>query len=223
MRPGLNRLRERYSYRSVSRLGADSLNPWIRKSASIGGWLFEGEHEFLWELASESGSGNILEIGTWLGKSACILAGACREVAPRTRLVCIDPFDLSGASGQADAQQRVLPGSKETLTRFAANAHRLGFGQWVNPIVALSQDALPLLKPESFRMIFIDGTHDFDHLSRDVALSVPLLSSGGVLAMHDMAGTTWPGLVDFEDYLSENYRNLRKIEQRNTILAFRKT
>ena len=78
---------EKAAYEDVAALGHDSPNIWIQRSASIGGWLFPGEHEFLWDLATRSSEGSILEIGTWMGKSACILAGACAETAPHTRVL----------------------------------------------------------------------------------------------------------------------------------------
>src|SRR5437868_4102301 len=124
-------------YDAVSRTGADAANPWIRKSAEIGGWLFAGEPEFLWELATRSASGDILEIGTWMGKSACILAGACQTQAPGTRVVCVDTFHMDGTPDQEAYHHKLVEGTG-TFYQFVANASRLGFGETVVPIAAFS-------------------------------------------------------------------------------------
>ena len=119
-------------YKNLSQLGADSENPWIQKSAQIPGWLFEGEHQRLWELATESSDGDIAEIGTWMGKSACIFAGACIASAPETRVWCIDPFTMLGPSNQMNYHHRIMgKKSQGTFYQFCKFAESLGFSSHV--------------------------------------------------------------------------------------------
>ena len=210
---------EHAAYKHKSRIGEQSTNLWIRRSAEIDGWIFEGEHEYLWKLATGSAEGDILEIGTWMGKSTCILAGACIERAPNTKVLCIDPFDLSGAGGQAEYHKRLLPGKTDTLQVFLSNARKLGFRDWVMPIVARSEVALPLLTMQA-RLVFIDGNHDLRSIQRDVQLSLPLIAEGGVLAIHDVS-PSWPDVERYAKTLSGN-RILREMEIVNSLAAFEK-
>ena len=192
--------REALNYEEGSRLGHDSDNEWIRKSSTIGGWIFEGEHEVLWDLATREGRGDILEIGSWMGKSTCILAGACKERLPQTRVYCVDPFDLSGAPAQEAYHRRLVADASGTFYQFLENARRHDFESHVVPIGARSEQALPGLGLR-LRMIFVDGAHDFDSVDRDVRLSLPMLEEGGVLVLHDCDDPHWP---DVERYVQEH-------------------
>lgn len=43
-----------------------------------------------------------------------------------------------------------------------------------------------------FDFIFIDGSHQYDDVKRDVQLFYPSIKPGGVLALHNVI-PTWPG------------------------------
>jgi predicted O-methyltransferase YrrM len=206
-------------YDAMSRTGADSPNPWIRKSSEIGGCLFPEEPEFLWELASRPITGHVLEIGTWMGKSACILAGACKEHAPGSRVICVDTFRMTGTPEQEE-QHKFVAGNG-TFYEFVSNASRFGFEDLVVPIATLSSHAIPALRGP-FRMVFVDGTHDRIACSRDVELCLPLIAPGGVLALHDSAGSGWPEITAYVQDELNNFPTLRRIGQRATITAFEK-
>lgn len=210
----------RDQYDAVSSIGADSDNVWIRRSASIGGWLFEGEHEFLWELACRSSQGHIAEVGSWMGKSACILAGACAETAPGTKVLCIDPFDMSGTHEQED-YHRSLVDEEGTFYRFKANSEDLGFASHVVPIAARSEVAVPLL-PDGLRMAFVDGTHDYDGVRTDVDLLIPKLAPGGILALHDARNPVWKEIGRFVDEELSADPRVSYLATTNTIVAFEK-
>ena len=99
------------SYVRASRIGQSSANVWIRKSAEIEGWLFEGEPEFLWSLASHSSAGYVLEVGTWMGKATCILTRACIENASHSKVICIDPFTMQGPPEQEAYHKKLVRAS----------------------------------------------------------------------------------------------------------------
>jgi len=210
---------DRRGYHRITALGADSPNPWIRKSAGIGGWLFEGEHEFLWELATSHSEGHVLEIGTWMGKSACIFSGACEQHAPQTRVFCIDPFTMLGSEPQMSYHRRLL-GRRAvgTFYQFQSNARRLEFEKWVVPITTTSELAIPPL-PASFRMAFVDGGHSYEEARRDVELVLPKLLVGGTVALHDE--NRYEGVAELVRELKSDPR-LRFLRQVNSIAAFEK-
>lgn len=206
-------------YRELSVIGNNSPNPWIRKSAEIGGWLFPDEHEFLWSLASEAKQGHILEIGSWMGKSTCILAGACIESAPETRVICVDPFDMGGTDWQVSYHKKLVKNAASTLDIFRANARRLGFIDYVIPVAAPSEKVLPTLSFR-LRMAFLDGVHDHSHVTFETKEAERMLLPGGILALHD-TGEAWPEVKKFaEEELPKNKR-FEFIGKKGTISAFR--
>jgi predicted O-methyltransferase YrrM len=210
----------REQYEAAARTGADNPNPWIRKSADIGGWLFVGEHEFLWELATREHSGDILEIGTWMGKSACIFAGACKEHAPGTRVICVDTFCMTGTADQ-EAYHRRLVTTPGTFYDFLANARRFGFDDVVVPIATYSDRALAIIRG-ALRMAFVDGAHDKENCERDVELCLSALAPGGILAIHDATGGGWPGVEQYVNEVLHHSAHVRHVGTRGTIVAFEK-
>jgi hypothetical protein len=210
------------AFEAESRIGADSPNAWIRKSAQIGGWMFAGEHEFLWELSTRrEAAGDVIEIGTWMGKSACILAGACAETASGTRVVCVDTFRMTGTQSQETYHRRIMKEQPGTFYQFLANADRFGFMDLVVPIAAFSTRALPLLRGP-FRMAFVDGAHDRENCQRDCELCFELLARGGVLAVHDATGGLWPGVEEYVNGVLHRCPALRHLGTRGTVVAFEK-
>jgi len=195
LRDKLDRLKRdhagRTSYHQESRLGHSSPNPWIRKSAEILGWLHEGEHELLWELAMRPGNGHILEIGSWLGKSTCILTGACIERGDSSRVVTIDTFCMDGSFRQTSYYQLLHRKQHGTFYEFIENAKHFGFSEHVIPIATYSQNTVFLLQHIPFRLAFIDGRHDYDGVRSDIEMVLPLVSPGGVIAIHDV-GERYP-------------------------------
>lgn len=212
----------RRDYINASRVGGDSANAWIRKSSTIGGWIDLAELEFLWELATEQNEGNILEIGTWLGKSACIFAGACIENAPKTRVICIDPFTLQGTKEQISYHAQILGKTGSTFEQFSENATRLEFRKFVIPVPSFSFDSLPYIGSK-LRLAFIDGAHDFENAKKDADLVIPMLQKGGVIAFHDVHETGFPDLVRLINEYIHNHPDLKFYKTVSSIAAFRKT
>jgi hypothetical protein len=206
-------------YRRISAIGRESDNIWIKRSSEIGGWLFEGEHEFLWDLAKLSKEGHIVEVGTWMGKSACILAGACLENAPNTKVICVDPFDMSGTDWQVKFHKHLVPHANTTLDIFLANARRFKFIDCVVPIIGYSETVLPIIS-SNIRMAFLDGAHDYEHLDFEVRELTPKMLAGGVIAIHDTSGD-WPEVTRFVRNIVQDSSSLELIGCVGTITAIR--
>jgi predicted O-methyltransferase YrrM len=218
---GLQKTWDEKFYAKVSNFGKESPNPWIRRSSEIGGWLFEGEHEALWDLAIREVEGNVLEIGSWMGKSACILAGACADRHPDTVLMCIDTFTMSGTEQQQEHHEKLVGRADGTFYDFISAAKRLGYYDYVIPLGQYSHRALKVVKGP-LRLAFIDGAHDYANVEREVALCLPLLAPGGSIALHDVYSGTYPELLAFVNERMLTNAALEYIGKTNSIAIFRK-
>lgn len=187
------RLQRRLSYQSESRLGSQSPNSWIRKSSNILGWLHEGEHEYLWELGMRPVQGHILEIGSWYGKSTCILAGTCADRGDQSKTICVDSFCMDGSPRQVTYYHSLHKNRLGTFYEFIANANHYGFSEYIIPVAIYSRQSGPVLKSKSFRLAFIDGQHSYAGVKGDLELVLPLVVSGGVVAIHDV-DNRYPGI-----------------------------
>lgn len=162
--------------------------------APIDGWLSSHEGYFLYYQAKKT-KGNIVEIGSWKGKSTiCLAAGLSRN----NMVFAIDPHkgEYSGKSG--------LGKKAPTFQAFQKNLKKVGLLKRVKPIIATSEDAAKKWK-NSFDFLFIDGLHDYKHTYQDFSLWSPLLKKNGVIAFHDaFCGHNGPQRVVLEQILSSN-------------------
>ena len=117
--------RVRREYQEVSSIGGDSDNPWIRRSSQVPGWLFPGEHEFIYEQCVASPPGHFIEIGVLFGKSASIIAGGIVDRKASEKLFAIDPFSLAG-NKHDEYVHRVTHGEKNSFATFESSLLNLG-------------------------------------------------------------------------------------------------
>ena len=125
---------------------------------------------------------NILEIGSWAGGSALVFAKVCKEKNMGT-VVCIDSWKNEGAYSllMEKAQKR-----NGIFRLFAYNVFYSGANDWINIIRADTNYILPLLAPRSFDMIYVDGSHAYSQVSKDIKNSLPLLKENGVMCGDDL-------------------------------------
>ena len=117
-----------------------------------------------------------LEIGSWFGTGSTQIIGEYSD-----HLVCVDHWQ-----GNDNAAHREITKTFDVYQNFFANtAH---FGDVIVPIRGDSSIVCPLLAPESFDFIFIDGDHKYIPTVVDIKNCRKLLKRGGILAGHDCEG-----------------------------------
>ncbi len=147
---------------------------WARASA-VEGWLTEGQARLLWDAASRVGpEGLVVEIGSFRGRSATVLASA----APR--VTCVDPHIGSDRGPQEIAANPEL-GATDYET-FHANLAAAGVGERVTHVRALSGDA-PV--PAAIDVLFVDGAHRYGPALDDIVRWGGNVVPGGRLLVHD--------------------------------------
>jgi SAM-dependent methyltransferase len=134
-------------------------------------------------------TGDLLEIGAYQGRSAILLGFLARE---GEQLVICDLFEdqeptatTTGDRGLYDALQR---------TRFERNFLRFHDAL---PLIhqTPSRDLEPRLAGGTFRFVHIDGSHLFDPVVSDIALSRRLVAPGGVVVLDDWCTPRMPGVA----------------------------
>ncbi len=94
-----------------------SIGDYIARSERIPGWTRGDEAIELAEVASAlAGNAVIVEIGSFLGSGAVILAGA-RKLKGSGRVHCVDPFDGSGDSFSVPYYQEIIAGCVDGSAR----------------------------------------------------------------------------------------------------------
>lgn len=117
----------------------------------------------------------ILEIGSWEGRSACWFL----DRFPDARITCVDTFE--GAPGEYAGLD--VGGIKARFTHNMAE-----YGDRVTVRHGPSSRELYGLDPESFDVVYVDGSHAEDDALLDLVLSYGLLKPGGVMLVDDYRG-----------------------------------
>ncbi len=147
------------------------------RAEPIEGWLTEGQARRLYLAAlTVPEGGRVVEIGSFRGRSATVLATA----APR--VVCIDPH-LGSDRGPQEIEANPELGASDYET-FHANLERAGVAGRVEHVRALSGEALDRV-PGAAHVLFVDGAHRYGPALDDLRRWGAKVPPGGRLLVHD--------------------------------------
>lgn len=152
----------------------------FRSIAEVQGWMTRAQACRLWDRSAELAKGDrIVEIGSYHGRSAIVLASAAPE---GVEVIAIDPhggndrgpqqYDGEFEQGQSDHEQ------------FVANLTRAGVLDRIRHIRKASQDATEDV-PGDVELVYIDGAHRYRPARADLERWGRKVSTGGTLLIHD--------------------------------------
>jgi MMP 1-O-methyltransferase len=148
-------------------------------AASLAGHLTAREVRFLALLgAVPTARGEVLEIGSFKGKSTIILARSAR-FAGQTRVCAVDPLDLPSATDPTDAP----PGG--TAEIFRANLKDHGVDEMVE-FHQMTSQTLGRQWNRPLRLLWIDGDHTYAGAKHDYDAFARHLAPGAIVAFHDV-------------------------------------
>lgn len=133
------------------------------------------ERLLLYRFGSRRSPGStFLEVGSYLGASACFLASAADEIGGGAKVHCVDTWHNDGMS----------EGDRDTWEQFNSNTRR--YRALIIPHRGKSLDIAPSFC-ERIDLLFLDGDHAYDACQADVRAWLPLLKQGGLVLLHDYA------------------------------------
>ena len=144
----------------------------VFSSLPIAGWLAEDEGRLLWQAATSAG-GNILEIGSYCGRSAVLLASAMSGT--RRRLFCCDPFRENFDGMKTPEPYQIALALLNSLCRSSLAQH----------VTICWQDEEHLRRDWQqgrLGLLYIDGDHSYEATLGALNRWGPLADS---IAMHD--------------------------------------
>ena len=171
--------------RQVYRARYGPLGSYLSDTSTIPSWLGRGEALALAASCfSLPRDAVVVEIGSFLGKSAIMLAGA-RKQAGSGRVHCVDPFDASGDAFSVPVYREIASGDARPLRhRFEANIARAGLTGWVEAHEGTAASvAAAWTAPVD--MLFLDGDQSPDGARLAYDSWSPFLKAGGIIALHN--------------------------------------
>ncbi len=152
----------------------------LTAAEGVEGWLSDDQAGRLWERAAALRPGDrIVEIGSYRGRSAIVLATAAPE---GVEIVAIDPhagndrgpreIRGSGAAGEADHRA------------FVENLRRAGVSERVRHVRRPSQDALDAVEGD-VALLYVDAAHRYGPARADLERWGARVAPAGTMLVHD--------------------------------------
>ena len=155
----------------------------------IPGYLIRGQEHWLHTVVdSLPDDAVIVEIGSFLGRSATAMAFAC--VGTNKKIYCIDTFQ-GNDSDFVKGQSNVTWEGEEFLTQFKKNLDSNNLLEYVVPVPGLSYEIGENWDKE-IDFLFIDGSHEYEDVIRDFDVFSPYVKAGSIIAFHDVL-PNWEG------------------------------
>ena len=186
------------------------------KFTPIPGFLFNIEGWLLHLLARYGpGEGEVAEIGSFMGRSTCWLASGL-AAAGRGKVTAIDTFQGS-PEHQSDPHLKKVLAEGKLFAAFSVVIEQHGLASHVAPLVGDSP-TLARAWTRPLRLLFIDGDHSYEGVSRDFAAWEKFVVPGGLVALHDVGG--WEGVTRFYEQDLKKNPAYRETVGANSLRAF---
>ena len=152
----------------------------IKDVQHIEGHLTLKEIRFLCLLAAvPTTSGEILEIGSFKGKSTVVLAKSLKLINNNNCVIAVDPMTLPASTDPTTDSTSSL------YSEFKKNLRDHNVDSVVEFYQMFSQD-LSLGWNRKLRFLWIDGDHTYSGAKRDFEIFSPFLNPGAIVALHDV-------------------------------------
>lgn len=182
----------------------DPFDGLVRKeSAELWGW--NGDLPIFNDLISQMRPKTVVEVGTWLGQSACTMARSMRSNDLDSVLICVDTWlgSLEHWSAVHSRASLDLKNGRPTIYEsFMTNVDREGLSGYVMPIPLPSAIACKLLSDVRADIVYLDASHDYIDVLRDLKDYWPLVrDNGGILFGDDLS---WPSVASAVSEFSDS-------------------
>ena len=137
-------------------------------------------------------SGNVVEIGSFQGKSTFFL-GSAVKLSGNGKLFAIDHF--KGNLGKEKFYKIGKSDLSDLEKGFKNNIERSFLNNTVTLFNEPTETAIKYIDDSSVRFLFIDGDHTAEGVSKDLKLFKRKLKSGAIIAFDDYA-PSFPGVIN---------------------------
>jgi predicted O-methyltransferase YrrM len=149
---------------------------------------FNYERVFDLAIQKAQDGAKFVEIGVWKGGSTAYMGVEIYNSGKKIHYDAIDTFEGSREHGQ-------VVGLYEEAVQ---NLKPLIDLNVVNIIRGHSQDVVSKYQDETIDFCFIDGSHEYEDVKKDIMAYLPKVKKGGILAGHDY-DAIWSGVIQAVD------------------------
>lgn len=133
----------------------------------------------------------ILEVGSWIGASALSFAQGLQIYnQAKGTITCVDAwkpfFNRQTHTNDVYVSMEQALSTETAYQLFCHNVNTLPKTITCQHLRGQSEDILPLLKENTFDIIFIDGDHAYTPVAKDIRNAVALVKEGGIICGDDL-------------------------------------
>ncbi|MFJ3789777.1 class I SAM-dependent methyltransferase [Kitasatospora sp. NPDC090091] len=162
----------------------------------VPGWFWDHDrHLFEWFLTRQEKAGvtgDLLEMGAYLGRSAIVIGN---HLQPSESFTVCDLFDSDAPDDENAAEMEMS--YRKTLTRSAFEENYLSFHDELPEIIQAPTSTLAggRIPAGAFRFIHIDASHLYEHVVGDLQVARVALQPEGVVVLDDYRSAHTPGVA----------------------------
>ena len=166
---------------------------------------YEPEFDILLDEYIKLKAKNVLEIGSYFGSS---LHHWLYYSDNQANVISID-LPISKFCGETDprvpVQEYLIKNEWKLWTK--RNNNKLFLIQESSQKESTKKEALKLISNDKFDFIFIDGDHRYNAVKLDFEMYLPLVKSGGIIALHDIGYAEEGGVHKLWDEIKNNFKH----------------
>jgi cephalosporin hydroxylase len=166
-------------------------------STQIQGW-FDFANIYERAVAGAKQGDILIELGVWKGASLCCLAKLARDANKGLTVIGIDNWKHNDWDGYAAISRldRENAGDFRTVREQCEDNLRMrGLLDFVTLIESDTIEAAAKFDGESVRFIFIDDTHNSEHINAEICAWLPKIIPGAWIGGHDFPGNIEDGVM----------------------------
>lgn len=180
------------------------------------GW--NGDKKIFGELVAEIKPKTIIEVGTWKGLSAINMGKHVKKNNLETTIYCVDTWlgaiEFWDKFNNTEERNLLLKnGYPQIYYQFLSNVVHNGLEDTILPFPNTSENGFRYFKSKKINadMIYIDASHEYDDVYKDVGNYINILNQGGVIFGDDYKH--WVGVRNaINDFTKQNNLHLEIIE-----------
>lgn len=159
---------------------------------SIPGW-FDFEDIYQEAIDRAPKNGHLVEIGTFLGKSLCYLLEKAEISQKNLSISCVDLFSITPDSGDGEMPwgenariwEKNNGGENALFDHFQKNISECAGNKNLSILRQNSWEASHRFENSSLDFVFIDASHAYHNVKKDIESWFPKLKPGSIMAGHD--------------------------------------
>lgn len=158
---------------------------------SLPGWAAFGEL-YVAMVAKAPREAQFVEVGSWLGRSAALMAVEIVNSKKNINFVCVDPWTDGGPDLKDTKYYKQLP--KPVYQTFLENIRPVR--HVVTPLRMTSLMGATKFADGEIDFLMLDGDHNYGAIRADIDAWLPKMKKGGVISGDDYL---WPGVQQAAD------------------------